>query len=181
MKTASLYGIGPYGKAHSRFAMDGSLVVTQAPNTLAASGKADGTAHQASRSDADRHGENTRNQHQAADQTVATARYGFSGWTEASCFPLTVDAGRPLSALHMDADGSCRRNLDRDGAVRMSNGVVTPFGSPTTNFGWTKPTVGGDPDVWGGYINANLDGIDTVLFSMLPKAGGVMTGALTPS
>ena len=63
----------------------------------------------------------------------------------------------------------------------MANNVVNPLGSPTTNFGWTKPTVGGDPDVWGGYINADLDGIDTAMFSMLPKAGGVMTGALTPS
>ncbi len=30
----------------------------------------------------------------------------------------------------------------------------------TANYGWTKPTVGASDDQWGGYLNANLDGID---------------------
>jgi hypothetical protein len=53
----------------------------------------------------------------------------------------------------------------------------------TTNYGWTKPVVGGDVGAWGGYINTDLDGIDsqvkttdTTANAALPKAGGVMTG-----
>ena len=30
----------------------------------------------------------------------------------------------------------------------------------TANYGWTKPTVGASDDQWGGYLNADLDGID---------------------
>ena len=30
----------------------------------------------------------------------------------------------------------------------------------TTNLGLTKPTVGGDGDLWGGYLNTNMDLID---------------------
>ena len=33
----------------------------------------------------------------------------------------------------------------------------------TVNYGWTKPTVGASTDAWGGYINADLDGIDSVV------------------
>ena len=33
----------------------------------------------------------------------------------------------------------------------------------TANFGWTKPTVGASDNAWGGYINADLDGIDSVV------------------
>lgn len=58
----------------------------------------------------------------------------------------------------------------------------------TTNYGWTKPTVGADSDAWGGLINTNLDGIDTTVKAVsvvanaaVPKAGGTMTGALTNS
>lgn len=56
----------------------------------------------------------------------------------------------------------------------------------TANYGWTKPSVGGDPDTWGGLLNTDLDGIDSTVFAVsgvanaaLPKAGGTMTGALT--
>ena len=99
----------------------------------------------------------------------------------------------------------------------------------TTNYGWTKPTVGASADAWGGFINTDLDGIDSTVKSVsnaipaassttpamdgtaaigasatfaradhvhpidtsraaasalatyLPLAGGIMTGALTPS
>ena len=89
VKTASLYGVGPYGKGlYSRFAMTGSLVVTQAPNTLVASGKPTGLhirqADQTLIATAKILGTSIRQD----DQTlVATARHGFSGWTEASCPP----------------------------------------------------------------------------------------------
>ena len=33
----------------------------------------------------------------------------------------------------------------------------------TTNYSWNKPTVGGDEDAWGGYINGNWDSLDTLL------------------
>jgi len=53
----------------------------------------------------------------------------------------------------------------------------------TANYGWTKPTVAGDTDAWGGELNADLDAIDTqvkatdtIAQAALPKAGGVMTG-----
>ena len=59
--------------------------------------------------------------------------------------------------------------------------VVSPLSTPTANYGWAKPTVGGDGDAWGGMINADLDGIDSTVFGMLPKTGGTLTGALTPS
>jgi hypothetical protein len=36
----------------------------------------------------------------------------------------------------------------------------------TTNYGWTKPTVGASVDAWGGYINADLDGIDSTVHSI---------------
>ena len=33
----------------------------------------------------------------------------------------------------------------------------------TTNYSWTKPTVGSSVDAWGGYVNADLDAIDSVV------------------
>jgi hypothetical protein len=36
----------------------------------------------------------------------------------------------------------------------------------TANYGWTKPAVGGDLEVWGGYLNADLDGIDSTVKSV---------------
>jgi hypothetical protein len=41
----------------------------------------------------------------------------------------------------------------------------------TTNYSWNKPTVGGDEDAWGGYLNGNWDSLDTLL-------GGVTTAEL---
>ena len=53
----------------------------------------------------------------------------------------------------------------------------------TTNFGWTKPTVGGDTGAWGGILNTLFDDVDidvdaikTTADAALPKAGGVLTG-----
>lgn len=37
------------------------------------------------------------------------------------------------------------------------------MGSPTTNFGWIKPTVGGDTDIWGDELNSNLIEQDSLL------------------
>ena len=33
----------------------------------------------------------------------------------------------------------------------------------TANYGWIKPTVGDSDDAWGGYINSDLDGIDSTV------------------
>ena len=33
----------------------------------------------------------------------------------------------------------------------------------TTNYGWTKPTVGSSADAWGVFVNADLDAIDSVV------------------
>jgi len=53
----------------------------------------------------------------------------------------------------------------------------------TTNYGWTKPTVGGDSDTWGTKLNTLFDAIDTdlqvvddVADAAMPKAGGAFTG-----
>ena len=51
--------------------------------------------------------------------------------------------------------------------------------SLTTNYSFTKPTVGADQDAWGGYLNADLDSIDSILFGKFDKAGGTMTGTVT--
>ena len=36
----------------------------------------------------------------------------------------------------------------------------------TANYGWIKPTVGASTDAWGGYINTDLDGIDSTVHSI---------------
>ena len=45
----------------------------------------------------------------------------------------------------------------------MADDEVNPLSLPTTYYGWAKPTVGGDTDAWGGMLNTDLDGIDTVV------------------
>lgn len=57
--------------------------------------------------------------------------------------------------------------------------------STTTNYGWTKPDVGGSTGAWGGILNATLDAIDSAIFTVsstasaaLARAGGVMAGRL---
>ena len=65
----------------------------------------------------------------------------------------------------------------------MADDEVTPLGSPTTNYGWIKPTVGADDDAWGGLLNTDLDGIDSTVKSVsnaIPAASlttPVMSGA----
>jgi len=55
----------------------------------------------------------------------------------------------------------------------------------TTNYGWTKPDVGGSTGAWGSILNTLFDAVDSALFTVsgvasaaLAKAGGVMTGRL---
>ena len=60
----------------------------------------------------------------------------------------------------------------------MADDELNPLGTPTANYGWTKPTVGADDaDVWGGMLNADLDGIDTIALHRL----GVLPSWLTPA
>ena len=40
---------------------------------------------------------------------------------------------------------------------------VKPLTTATTNYGWVKPDVGGSDDLWGGLLNFDLDGIDSVV------------------
>src|SRR5580765_8475245 len=42
----------------------------------------------------------------------------------------------------------------------------------TTNYGWSKPTVGADDDLWGGFINTDLDGIDATVKTVSNTAIG---------
>ena len=48
----------------------------------------------------------------------------------------------------------------------MADDEVTPLTTSTTNYGWVKPDVGSSDDVWGGLLNADLDGIDTTVKSV---------------
>lgn len=55
----------------------------------------------------------------------------------------------------------------------------------TTNFGWTKPTVGSDTGAWGGILNTLFDDQDTDVQAIkvnadaaMPKAGGIFTGVV---
>ena len=56
---------------------------------------------------------------------------------------------------------------------------------PTTNYGWIKPTINADLNVWGGILNTNLDNQDSTVFAIsgvanaaMPKAGGTFTGGV---
>jgi len=47
----------------------------------------------------------------------------------------------------------------------------------TTNYSWNKPTVGGDEDAWGGYINGNWDSLDTLLGGVSNAELSILDGA----
>lgn len=46
----------------------------------------------------------------------------------------------------------------------------------TTNYSWNKPTVGGDEDAWGGYLNSNWDDLDTLLGGVTATEFGHLDG-----
>ena len=46
----------------------------------------------------------------------------------------------------------------------------------TTNYSWNKPTVGGDEDAWGGYLNGNWDSVDTLLGGVTNSEFSVLSG-----
>ena len=47
------------------------------------------------------------------------------------------------------------------------DGIDPRAGELTTQYyGWTKPTVGGSQDIWGGFLNADLDGIDLTIHNL---------------
>ena len=47
----------------------------------------------------------------------------------------------------------------------------------TTNYSFNKPTVGGDEDAWGGYLNGNWDTLDTLLGGVTTAELGILDGA----
>ena len=47
----------------------------------------------------------------------------------------------------------------------------------TTNYSWNKPTVGGDEDLWGGYLNGNWDSLDTLLGGVSQTEFAILDGA----
>jgi len=47
----------------------------------------------------------------------------------------------------------------------------------TTNYSWNKPTVGGDEDAWGGYLNGNWDSLDTLLGGVTNAELSILDGA----
>lgn len=50
----------------------------------------------------------------------------------------------------------------------------------TPNYGWTLPTVGGDPDTWGTVLNALLDAVDAQVKANQNQAGyAAPTGVVT--
>lgn len=48
----------------------------------------------------------------------------------------------------------------------------------TTNYGWTKPTVGSSDDAWGSYLNTDLDAIDSVVHGIDTRPGASPSGTL---
>ena len=48
----------------------------------------------------------------------------------------------------------------------------------TTNYSWNKPTVGGDEDAWGGYLNGNWDSLDTLLGGVTNTEFEILDGAV---
>ena len=46
----------------------------------------------------------------------------------------------------------------------------------TTNYSWSKPTVGGDEDAWGGFLNGNWDSLDTLLGGVSNAQFAVLNG-----
>ena len=49
----------------------------------------------------------------------------------------------------------------------------------TANYGWTKPNVMGSDDAWGGYLNADLDDIDSVVHGIDTRPPYVLPTAST--
>lgn len=51
------------------------------------------------------------------------------------------------------------------------------MGTPTTNYGWTKPAIGGDSNTWGTELNAALDGIDSTVYGISQTASAALPSA----
>lgn len=47
----------------------------------------------------------------------------------------------------------------------------------TTNYSWNLPTVGGDEDAWGGYLNSNWTALDTLLGGTNATEFAILDGA----
>jgi len=49
--------------------------------------------------------------------------------------------------------------------------------SSTTNYSWNLPTLGGDEDAWGGYLNSNWSDLDTLLGGTNATEFAILDGA----
>ena len=47
----------------------------------------------------------------------------------------------------------------------------------TTNYSWNLPTVGGDEDAWGGFLNTNWTNLDTLLGGVTNTEFEILDGA----
>lgn len=47
----------------------------------------------------------------------------------------------------------------------------------TTNYSWTKPSIGGDSTTWGNDLNADLDSIDSTVFAVSTVANAALPRA----
>jgi len=50
----------------------------------------------------------------------------------------------------------------------------------TTNYSWNLPTVGGDEDAWGGFLNTNWTNLDTLLGGVSQAEFGYVDGVTSP-
>lgn len=51
------------------------------------------------------------------------------------------------------------------------------MGTPTTNYGWLKPTIGADSTTWGTELNGSLDGIDSTVHTVSGVASAALPAA----
>ena len=97
----------------------------------------------------------------AVDLTLGALEgsFAFTVVLEASSMisgPLWAISEPCPPSLWMPSDpcDPCRVGKKRNCA--MADDEVNPLGTPTANYGWTKPVVGADVDAWGDMLSVTL-------------------------